>query len=335
MKPQIHLDPKRLKHARERSNDLTQMQVAQALAATGKPGKTDASLLSMYQVIERTGKTSPERAESIAKVLGVPLQELVPSEPGGKFTGGAWWFEPSLRRKKKYQGLLLPSAFELIKEIQRECQKAVKPPAGVNTTMSLSLSGQKWSVTSASDNWPDLDWRCTFRPAQLTDDGGIGWKNPSDLELEFLTPALGNLIFNCANVAMLGRNRIPRKDADLGYRVDFVSGISDREPMYTKDGSRVFADELKFQKELWTQIDKHGDWRVNTGYSTVGSPPRIEVSRGSLVVDGPGDSPASIIGIVRVSMNSKGEWQAGPWPFWERDEWVKKIKARQPGIAHA
>ncbi len=330
MKPQIHLDPKRLKHVRKRSRGLTQLQVAQALAETGKPGKSDASLLSMYQVIEKTGNTSPERAESIANVLGVPLADIMPGKPGEQLSGRSWWFEPSLRRKQDFEGMLLPSASELLNEIKRECLDAPRPSAGVSTELSARLTGQKWSVASAGDGSAGAAWNCKFRPARMTDSRGIGWNTASKPELKSMGLALANLIFNCAHVAMLGENRIPRQDAKQGYRIDFFSGVADREPMYAKDESRIYSDELKCRNALWAHLDKHGDWQASTGYSTVGSFPRIEIGRGSLVDKGAGGAPAFIFNIVRVWKKPDGDWLAGPWPFWDRDEWVKQIKARQP-----
>lgn len=77
-RPTFQLDSARIKSLREASR-LTQQYVAIALhELLGKKWgeRTEKSWLAMYQRIESTGRTSRNKAEKLASVLGVPLAVL-------------------------------------------------------------------------------------------------------------------------------------------------------------------------------------------------------------------------------------------------------------------
>lgn len=68
------IDPKILKHLREKLK-LPQKTLALRALSDGTNTKPE-SLLRNYQHIERTGKTSPDRAKKIASALGVTIRQL-------------------------------------------------------------------------------------------------------------------------------------------------------------------------------------------------------------------------------------------------------------------
>lgn len=76
-RPTCTIDRQRLRDLREEAGK-TQLTIAKEIHA--KLGKkslpTDATLLSVYQRIERTGKTSRQRAEALAKIFGVTVEVL-------------------------------------------------------------------------------------------------------------------------------------------------------------------------------------------------------------------------------------------------------------------
>lgn len=76
MRNTTQLNPVKLKTIRE-SKGWSQQKFADHALGTGHSKSTEpSSLLRMYQRIEKTGRTSPERAKRIADVLGFKLADL-------------------------------------------------------------------------------------------------------------------------------------------------------------------------------------------------------------------------------------------------------------------
>ena len=76
-RPSFKIDPKRLRSLREELH-LTQLDLAKRVQdILGKSAKTaDATLVTTYQRIERSGDTSKARAVALAKVLGTTVEIL-------------------------------------------------------------------------------------------------------------------------------------------------------------------------------------------------------------------------------------------------------------------
>lgn len=74
-RPSFKIDPKRLRSLREELH-LTQGEVAKRVHAFLGTKTTDATLVTTYQRIERTGNTSKARATALAKVLGTTVEIL-------------------------------------------------------------------------------------------------------------------------------------------------------------------------------------------------------------------------------------------------------------------
>ena len=89
MKPRIELNPKAIRHFRERLK-WSQKKAAECLRKTSK--QKDESLIAMYQRIERTGITSPRTAEKLAEHFTVSVEELQGSLPDDE-RFGLWWME--------------------------------------------------------------------------------------------------------------------------------------------------------------------------------------------------------------------------------------------------
>jgi hypothetical protein len=340
MKPQILLDCAKLRHYRVRGEkSWTQKQVAQALAktgkpvaTTGKPGKSEKSLLPMYQAIERTGKTSPVRAAAIAEFLGVFLDDLTPGETDEKIKGGTWWFEPPYPHNTLCKGMLLASAFNVLDQIAREFKNTPKPSSDIEKIMSLTRLGQEWHLAYTREDRPDASWSCAFRPARKTDERGIGWMSASDLELGLFEPALIAFIFSNADVAILNGKRIPPDDADLGVHVEFRSDIPGRTPLCSSSGTRVYPNERLFLISMLNHMREHDDWKVSTTDAMIHMPPQIEVRRMPIDRTKPDYFCSSIYTISHVWRDTDGTWQHEPWPRNEREELVQIIEKRTSRI---
>lgn len=112
-RPTFKIDPKRLRSLRQESS-LTQVEVArQAHAILGKPTQTaDATILSSYQRIERTGNTSKAMAAALAQVFKATVEVLqggnVPEDSAAVISR----IERQLREQKSLGGnLALEHAF--------------------------------------------------------------------------------------------------------------------------------------------------------------------------------------------------------------------------------
>lgn len=81
-RPTFKISPNRLKELRDAEN-LTQLELARRVhARIGKNTKSsDATLVSDYQRIERTGRTSRKTAAALAEVLGTTAEILVGDRP--------------------------------------------------------------------------------------------------------------------------------------------------------------------------------------------------------------------------------------------------------------
>jgi hypothetical protein len=332
MKPNIQLDPKKLRHIRERFKQWPQKRVAQALAETGKSGKSAKSLLTMYQAIEHTGRTGPDRADAIAKILGVHREDLIATEAGEKLRGGTWWFEPPFPRNNVCGGMLLQSAFDVLDEVTQEFKHIPKPSGNAKTIVSLSRSGQEWILERTLENHSGRAWRCAFRPARKTDERGIGWMSASDPELGLFEPALIAFIYSNADVAILNGKRIPPVEAEQGICVEFVSGVPGRTPLFSSDGSRVYTDERLFVMSLLDHMREHSDWKVMTSDAMIYTAPQIEVRRMATDRNKPDYCYTFQYTITHVWRNAEGTWQPKPWPGREREELVQLITKREPRI---
>ena len=89
VKPSIQLSPTILRHYRLRRG-LSLKQSGECLRK--RPKQTIESLANMYERIERTGITSPERAQTIAAMMGVDVAVLS-GERGDESFGFEWWLE--------------------------------------------------------------------------------------------------------------------------------------------------------------------------------------------------------------------------------------------------
>lgn len=90
MKPRIELNPKAIRHFRERQ-EWSQKEAAACLRKTST--QAQESLIAMYQRIERTGITSPRTAEKLARRFNVSVKELQGSLPDDERLVGLWWLE--------------------------------------------------------------------------------------------------------------------------------------------------------------------------------------------------------------------------------------------------
>lgn len=73
------LDPKLIRHYRERQG-ITQTKVALSFdTTTDRSPEKVRSLVTSYQKMERTGKTTRKRAAKLAEILGVPLECMLPT----------------------------------------------------------------------------------------------------------------------------------------------------------------------------------------------------------------------------------------------------------------
>jgi hypothetical protein len=206
MKPQIQLDPELLKHYRDK-NDLTQTELADAVI--GKPGDWDdkkASRLSTYHFIEKTGRTSPARAERIALVLGCTVQDLQnPTDALDR----PWWVE--FADPVNYElGVVVLGSQGAIHRIEQAWPKTLERllEGGKEIIAKLVTDEKHYRLDVGS---PDIDytWKAVFCACSLSKETGIRWDFANKWERDFLRITIKDQLFSHADTVWMDEQRYP------------------------------------------------------------------------------------------------------------------------------
>lgn len=261
MKPRIELNPKAIRHFRERL-EWSQKRAAECLRKTRK--QKDESLIAMYQRIERTGITSPRTAEKLAAHFTVSVKELQGCLPDDE-RFGLWWLE----EHEIGQGTgILTTRIGMLNSLRDETalhelswSKGEKVHAQVvigPTWCSLTLPRHTWF----SGDIPLKTWM--IRPAQRTD-AGVAFVRFTEYEREDITPIVKEIAFSVADTVSFNGVQTPPELATVGY---LVNRYTHNVPSTLESHAQFYRTEADVLRYLVRQTKKQPHKRVNLEAAT-------------------------------------------------------------------
>ena len=256
MKPRIELNPKAIRHFRERLK-WSQKKAAECLRKTSK--QKDESLIAMYQRIERTGITSPRTAEKLAEHFTVSVEELQGSLPDDE-RFGLWWMEDG----EIGQGPgILTNRIGMLSSLRNEtAMHELSRPKGESVHAHVDIGSTWCSLTLPRHMWfsgdiPRLTWM--IHPARRTD-AGVAFVRFTELELEDITPIVKEIAFSVADTVSFNGVQTPPEFATVGYLVNRYTHNVPRTLQSHKQFYRTEADVLRY---LVRHTKKQPHKRVN------------------------------------------------------------------------
>lgn len=217
MKPRIQLSPTRLRHYRLRRG-LSLKQSGECLRK--RPLQDIASLANMYERIERTGVTSPERAQTIAAMLGVDVAVLSGDRSDEGF-GFDWWLESN---SSSSPPMLLQGTSQLMNRlwisIEHEAlfdfQESLPVHARFHMTRAeCKLTYWRPDLPQSEPRW----W--SIRPARRSE-SGITWLEFTQHELEVLSERARSTAGWSADVVHTNGRLEPAARSEVGYSLRHV-----------------------------------------------------------------------------------------------------------------
>lgn len=217
MKPSIQLSPTILRHYRLRRG-LSLKLSGECLRK--KPSQTIESLANMYERVERTGITSPERAQTIAVMLGVDVAVLS-GERGDEGFGFEWWLESN---SSTCTPMLLQGTAQLMSRlwdsIEREASFDFHESPAVHARLHITKAECK--LTYWRPGLPQIEpqwW--SIRPARRIETG-ITWLEFTQHELEVLSERARSTAGWSADVVHTKGRQEPAVGSEVGYSLRHV-----------------------------------------------------------------------------------------------------------------
>lgn len=308
LKSRIELSPKILRHHRLRKG-LSFKQAGECLRK--RPTQSLQSLANMYERIERTGVTSPERAASIGKLLGVDL-DVLNGDRSNDDMGFEWWVECSSysQTAKLVQGTSrVRRSLELLTQEELDVHGLAMPEVQVwirRTRSELRLTYKFPEHFGLSPVW----WSC--RPARRTDTG-VSWIEFTQYEAETLQEMSRQIAYWTADVVHERRQQTPRLGAKLGYLMTGAD-LGGSEPRQVS--AERFMTDAGLARSIARKLQELDVRRIYTDWSNSG----ITISP----LEG-----TQCFGISRWWRLSEGrEWHEAPWRTSAMRELLAKVEER-------
>lgn len=308
MKPRVELSPEVLRHHRLRRG-LSFKQAGECLRK--RPDQSLVSLANMYERIERTGVTSPERAGAIAAMLGVQ-PTMLNGEREAEDIGYEWWIESS---SQTFHPRLLRGMAAVRRSIEAlvEEELALAALQGLEIHAWIKRTSTELQLTykfPAQFGLTPIWWSC--RPAKRTE-SGISWLECTEHEAAALQEMARDVTYCTAEVVHESRRQIPKTGSQLAYLLTEVA-VDGGEPR------RVLAERFQSEARLIRRVVRKlmvsGSHGVYTTYSRTG----VEL----WPLDGTHN-----FGISRWwRSNEKSPWHEGPWPIAAMGRLLAAIEGR-------
>lgn len=222
MKPRIELSPKLLRHYRLRRG-LSLKQAGECLRR--RSAQTNASLANMYERIERTGITSPERASTIAAELGVAV-EVLSGERLDDDVSSEWWLESS----SLIPG---PTLLQGTGALSNCLQDSVDREWSVNLMAQLpihariDMSRMECKLTFWQPDLPQLEPTCWSIRAAARSEKGIIWLEFTKYERETLLECATRTARWSADVMHVNGREVPASMSEVAYNLRLVKRDKD------------------------------------------------------------------------------------------------------------
>lgn len=217
MKPSIQLSPTILRHYRTRRG-LSLKQSGECLRKT--PKQPPESLANMYERVERTGITSPERARTIAAMLGVDVVVLS-GERGDEGFDFDWWLESN---SSSCPPMLLQGTAQLMNRlwssIEHEASFDFQESLPVHARFHMTKA--EWKLTYWRPDLPQSarQW-WSIRPARRSE-SGITWLEFTQYEYEVLSERARSTAGWSADVVHTKGRQEPAVGSEVGYSLRHV-----------------------------------------------------------------------------------------------------------------